>query len=67
MIKILLQAHPQNLKNLKRNSIYQLHVLEQITIKSRRKMLVKPNQHYCQQVVAEIELRFPSNKHQQTF
>jgi hypothetical protein len=37
MIKILLQEPPHNLRNLKRNSINQLHVLEQITIKSRRK------------------------------
>jgi hypothetical protein len=35
MIKILLQAPPHNLRNLKRNSVNQLHVLEQITQSSQ--------------------------------
>jgi hypothetical protein len=35
MIKILLQEPPHNLRNLKRNLINQLHVLEQITTKSK--------------------------------
>jgi len=39
MVKILLQAPPHNLRNLKRNSKNKLHVLEQVKLKSRRKCL----------------------------
>jgi hypothetical protein len=48
MIKIILQAPPQIISNLKRKLIGHIHVLEQDTIKSRRKMLVKTRTHYCQ-------------------
>ncbi len=48
MIKTILQAPPQVISNLKRKLIGHIHVLEQATIKSRRKMLVETSKHYCQ-------------------
>jgi hypothetical protein len=54
MIKILLQEPPHKLRNLKRNSKNQLHVLEQITqVKKRSVTLVKTNQHFCQKQLLE--------------
>ena len=48
MIKTILQAPPQIISNLKRKLIDHIHVLEQDTIKSKRKMSVKTSKHYCQ-------------------
>ena len=48
MIKIILQAPPQIISNLKRKLINHMHVLEQTEIKSKRKMLAKTSQHSCQ-------------------
>jgi hypothetical protein len=47
-IKIPLQASPKIISNLKRKLINHIHVLEQTEIKSKRKMLAKTSQHYCQ-------------------
>ena len=56
MIKTILQAPPQIISNLKRKLIGHIHVLEQDTIKSRRKMLVKTRTHYCQKIAAGVNL-----------
>ncbi len=48
MIKIILQAPPQTISNLKRKLINHTHVLKQTEIKSRRKVLAKTSQHSCQ-------------------
>ncbi len=55
MIKILLQAPPYIISNLKRKLIN--HVLEQSTIKSRRKMLVKHKPTLLSTKLAEIPLK----------
>ncbi len=55
MIKILLQAPPYIISNLKRKRIN--HVLEQSTIKSRRKRLVKHKTTLLSTKLAEIPLK----------
>ncbi len=54
MIKIILQAPPQTISNLKRKLINHIHVLEQTEINSKRKMLPKTSQHSCQKI-AEVK------------
>ena len=51
MVKILLQAPPHNLRNLKRNSIIQLVTCPETKSHSSQEenvYLVKSNQHLCQ-------------------
>ncbi len=55
MIKILLQAPPYLISNLKRKLIN--HVLEQSTIKSRRKMLIKHKPTLLSTKLAEVPLK----------
>ena len=56
MIKTILQAPPQIISNLKRKLIGHIHVLEQNTIKSRRKMLVE-QANITVKIFAEVKIK----------
>ncbi len=56
MIKTILQAPPQIISNLKRKLIGHIHVLEQDTIKSRRKNVSQNKNTLLSVIVTGINL-----------